>query len=74
MQLPPAPAVAFGTPARLHQRIGAILDDRRCRKAPHGRIVAVAVSASMVALGALAGIRVNAQPAAGAIQVTTAEA
>jgi TonB family protein len=62
MKRPPAPAVAFGTPARLHDRIGAILDDRRCRTAHHGRIVAVAVSASAVVLALLGGVRVNAQP------------
>jgi len=62
MKLPPAPAVAFGTPSRLHDRIGAILDDRRCRTAHHGRIVAVAVSASAVVLALLGGVRVNAQP------------
>ena len=65
MKLPPTPAVAFGTPSRLHDRIGAILDDRRCRSARHGRIVAVAVSASMVILALLGGVRVSAQPATG---------
>jgi TonB family protein len=63
LKLPPAPAVAFGTPSRLHDRIEAILDDRRCRTARHGRIVAVAVSASTVVLALLGGVRVNAQPA-----------
>jgi TonB family protein len=60
----PAPAVAFGTPARLHDRIGAILDDRRCRTARLGRIVAVAVSAGTITLALLGGVRVSAQPAA----------
>jgi beta-lactamase regulating signal transducer with metallopeptidase domain len=64
MKLPPVPAVAFGTPSRLHNRIGAILDDRRCRTARYGRIVAVAVSASAVTLALLGGVRVNAQTAA----------
>jgi TonB family protein len=64
MKLPPAPAVAFGTPSRLHDRIGAILDDRRCRTARYGRIVAVAVSSSTIILGLLGGVRVNAQTAA----------
>lgn len=63
MNLPPAPAVAFGTPSRLHDRIGAILDDRRCRTARYGRIVTVAVSASTVVLALLGGVRLNAQTA-----------
>jgi TonB family protein len=61
MKLPPAPAVAFATPSRLHDRISAILDDRRCRTARYGRSVAVAVSASTVVLALLGGVRVNAQ-------------
>jgi TonB family protein len=69
MKLPPAPAVAFGAPSRLHSRIGAILDARRCRTAHHGRIVAVAVSASTVLLALLGGVRVNAQPVMAGHQV-----
>jgi TonB family protein len=62
MKLPPAPAVAFGTPARLHDRILSILDDRRCRTARNGRIAAVAMSAGAIVLVLLGGVRVNAQP------------
>ena len=43
--VPPTPAVAFGTPSRLNQRIGAILADDRRRAAPHARTVAAAVLA-----------------------------
>ena len=68
MKLPPAPAVAFGVPARLQDRIGAILDDHRCRTARTGRIAAVAMSAGAVVLALLGGVRVNAQPAMAAHQ------
>ena len=61
MKLPPAPAVAFGTPSRLHERIGAILDERRCRSTVNGRIVAVAASIGAVTLALVGGARLNAQ-------------
>lgn len=65
MKLPPAPAVAFGAPSRLHDRIRAILDDQRSRTARNGRIIAVAVSASTLTLALVSGVRVSAQPATG---------
>jgi TonB family protein len=64
--IPPVPMVAFGTPSRLNQRIGAILDDDRCRSAPSGRTVAAAALAGFAAMTTLAGARVIAQaPPAG---------
>ena len=59
--VPPAPAVAFGMPSRLSQRISAILDDDRCRTIPSGRTVAAAVLAGVVAVATLGGARVMAQ-------------
>ena len=63
LAVPPAPAVAFGTPSRLNQRISAILDDERCRTAPAGRTVIAAVLAGVVAVATLGGARVMAQAA-----------
>ena len=59
--LPPAPAVAFGTPSRLNQRIAAILDDRQRRKAPRTRMLTAAVLAASVTLALVGGVRVTAQ-------------
>jgi TonB family protein len=61
MAVPPAPAVAFGTPSRLKQRISAILDDARCRKAPARRTVVAALLASFAAVMALGSARLVAQ-------------
>jgi TonB family protein len=61
LAVPPAPAVAFGTPSRLNQRISAILDDTRCRTAPAGRTVTAALLAAIVAVATLGGARVMAQ-------------
>jgi TonB family protein len=63
LAVPPAPAVAFGTPSRLNQRISALLDDERCRTAPAGRTVIAAVLAGVVAVATLGGARVMAQAA-----------
>ncbi len=62
--IPPAPAVAFGTPSRLNQRISAILDDDRCRTTPSGHAVAAAVLAGCVGVTAIGGARVLAQASA----------
>jgi TonB family protein len=59
--LPPAPAVAFGTPSRLSQRIAAILDDRQPRKAPRTLMLGAAVLAASGAMAFLGGVRVIAQ-------------
>ena len=59
--LPPAPAVAFGTPARLNQRIAAILDDRQRRKAPRTRVVIAAALTAAGAMAFLGGVGVVAQ-------------
>ena len=62
LMVPPMPAVAFGTPSRLNQRIGAILADDRRRTAPNARTVAAAVLAGSVAIALLGGARLMAQP------------
>ena len=72
--IPPAPAVAFGTPSRLNQRISAILDDDRRRTAPSGRTVAAAVLAGSVAVAPLGGARVMAQAGSPVIQAITVAA
>ena len=59
--VPPTPAVAFGTPSRLNQRIGAILDDSRCRTAPHRRTVAAAVLVGLVGVAIVGSARLVAQ-------------
>ncbi len=56
----PTPAVAFGTPSRLNQRIGAILADDRRRAAPNARTVAAAVLAGSVAIALLGAARLMA--------------
>ncbi len=61
LTVPPTPAVAFGTPSRLNQRIGAILADDRRRAAPDARTVAAAVLAGSVAIALLGGARLLAQ-------------
>jgi TonB family protein len=61
LSIPPAPAVAFGTPSRLNQRIGAILDDDRCRTAPGSRTVLAAIAVGFVAMASLSGVRIAAQ-------------
>jgi TonB family protein len=58
----PTPAVAFGTPSRLAQRIGAILEDGRRRTAPQAVTVAAAVLAGFVGVALLGGARLGAQP------------
>jgi TonB family protein len=61
LAVPPAPAVAFGTPSRLNQRISAILDDTRCRTGPASRTVTAAILAGVVAVVTLGGARIMAQ-------------
>jgi TonB family protein len=62
--VPPAPAVAFGAPSRLDQRISAILDDDRRRTTPSGLTVAAAVLAGSVGVAGLGGASVLAQAGA----------
>ena len=61
----PTPAVAFGTPSRLNQRIGAILEDGRRRAAPQALTVAAAVLAAFVGVAFVGGARLGAQPVIG---------
>lgn len=62
--LPPAPAVAFGTPSRLNHRIAALLAEDHWRTAPRTRTVLVGVAAGAVAFTLVASAQVTAQPAA----------
>ncbi len=60
--IPSAPAVAFGTPSRLNQRIRAILDDGRYRTAPTVATLAAGVLTATAVVTVLSGARLMAQP------------